>query len=195
MMRAFVCDESVTIPACEPVSEIARWPRSLIAIAHRAHEIRSPVESSMSISRGSGRSEISRAISTSSSVVLPRAESTATTLLPASRAATISRAARLISSGPATEVPPNFITTIWVDPAFSGACITGSAMEGEHRLARVRRRLRSLKPEVLLAAILVLAAAGAVISVLVQRSSDDEPDAAPPALRPRAPRPPRPWAP
>ena len=36
----------------------------------------------MSISRGSGRSEISRAISTSSSVVLPRAESTATTLLP-----------------------------------------------------------------------------------------------------------------
>ena len=128
MMRAFVCEESVTIPACEPVSEIARWPRSLIAIAHSAHEIRSPVESSMSISRGSGRSEISRAISTSSSVVLPRAESTATTLLPASRAATIRRAARLISSGPATEVPPNFITTIWVDPRLPGACLTGSAM-------------------------------------------------------------------
>ena len=69
----------MTIPACEPVSEIARWPRSLIAIAHSAQEIRSPVESSMSISRGSGRSETSSAISTSSSVVLPRAESTATT--------------------------------------------------------------------------------------------------------------------
>ena len=54
MMRAFVCDSSVTIPACEPVSEIARWPRSWIAIAHSAHEMRSPVESSMSISRGSG---------------------------------------------------------------------------------------------------------------------------------------------
>ena len=53
-MRAFVCDVSVTMPACEPVSEIARWPRSLIAIAHSAHEIRSPVESSMSISRASG---------------------------------------------------------------------------------------------------------------------------------------------
>ena len=54
-MRAFVCEESVTMPACEPVSEIARWPRSLIAIAHSAQEMRSPVESSMSISRGSGR--------------------------------------------------------------------------------------------------------------------------------------------
>ena len=53
-MRAFVCEVSVTMPACEPVSEIARWPRSLIAIAHSAHEMRSPVDSSMSISRGSG---------------------------------------------------------------------------------------------------------------------------------------------
>ncbi len=56
-----VCDVSVTIPACEPVSEIARWPRSLIAIAHSAHEMRSPVESSMSISRGSGVVETSSA--------------------------------------------------------------------------------------------------------------------------------------
>ena len=53
-MRAFVCDVSVTIPACEPVSEIARWPRSLIAIAHSAQDTRSPVDSSMSISRGVG---------------------------------------------------------------------------------------------------------------------------------------------
>ncbi len=111
MIRAFVWEESVTIPACEPVSEIASWPRSLIAIAHSAQEIRSPVESSMSISRGAGRSETSRAIATSSSVVLPRAESTATTRLPRSRAATIRRAARLMSSASATEVPPNFITT------------------------------------------------------------------------------------
>ena len=69
------------MPACEPVSEIARWPRSLIAIAHSAHEMRSPVESSMSISRGSGVGETSSAIAISSSVVLPRAESTATTRL------------------------------------------------------------------------------------------------------------------
>ena len=98
MIRAFVCEESVTIPACEPVSEIARWPRSLIAIAQSAQEIRSPTESSMSISRGSGRSETSPAIATSSSVVLPRAESTATTCWPLSRAATMRRAARRMSS-------------------------------------------------------------------------------------------------
>ncbi len=66
----------------------------------------------MSISRGSGRSATSLAMAASSSVVLPRAESTATTLLPCSRAATMRAAARLICSAPATEVPPNFITTI-----------------------------------------------------------------------------------
>ena len=45
---------------------------------------------------------------------MPRAERTATTLCPASRALTTRRAARLISSAPATEVPPNFITTMSV---------------------------------------------------------------------------------
>ena len=107
-----MCEVSVTIPACEPVSEIARCPRSLIAIAHSAQEIRSPVESSMSISRGSGCGETSSAIAISSSVVLPRADSTATTRLPASRWATIRRAARLIRSASATDVPPNFMTTV-----------------------------------------------------------------------------------
>ena len=107
-----VCDVSVTIPACEPVSEIALWPRSLIAIAHSAHEIRSPVESSMSISRGSGAVETSSAIEISSSVVLPRADSTATTRWPCSRAATMRRAARLMRSASATDVPPNFMTTV-----------------------------------------------------------------------------------
>ena len=88
-----VCEVSVTMPACEPDSEIAWCPRSLIAIAHSAHEIRSPVESSMSISRGSGSGEISWAIATSWSVVSPRADSTATTGWPSSRARTIRCAA------------------------------------------------------------------------------------------------------
>jgi hypothetical protein len=66
----------------------------------------------MSISRAAGVAETSFAMPTSSSVVLPRAESTATTRLPSARAATIRRAARLMSSAPATEVPPNFITTV-----------------------------------------------------------------------------------
>ena len=111
-IRAFVCDVSVTMPAWDPVRLIARWPRSLIAIAHRAHEIRSPVDSSMSISRGSGAVDTSSAIEISSSVVLPRAESTATTRCPCSRADTIRRAARLMRSASATDVPPNFITTV-----------------------------------------------------------------------------------
>ena len=111
-MRAFVCEVSVTMPACEPVSEIALWPRSLIAIAHSAHDIRSPVESSMSISRGSGVGETSSAIATSSSVIEPRADSTATTWWPCSRARTIRRAARLRRSASATDVPPNFMTTV-----------------------------------------------------------------------------------
>ena len=88
---ALVWDSSVTIPAWEPVSEIARWPRSWIAIAHRAQEMRSPEDSSMSISRGSGAAETSSAIAISSSVVLPRADSTATTGWPRSRVATIRR--------------------------------------------------------------------------------------------------------
>ena len=54
-MRALVCPLSVTIPACEPVSEMASRPRSLITIAASAQDTRSPVESSMSISRGCGR--------------------------------------------------------------------------------------------------------------------------------------------
>ena len=112
MIRAFVCVASVTIPACEPVREIALWPMSPMAIAQSAQEIRSPTESNMSISRAAGCGEISSAIATSSSVVLPLAESTATTPLPRSRAATIRAAARLRSSGSATDVPPNFITTI-----------------------------------------------------------------------------------
>src|SRR4051794_25923242 len=115
-IRALVCDVSVTMPACEPVSEIARWPRSLIAIAHSAHETRSPVDSSMSISRGSGSGETSSASAISRSVSLPRALSTATTRWPASRLATIRRAARFNRSASATDVPPNFITTVLIPP-------------------------------------------------------------------------------
>ena len=111
-MRALVWEVSVTMPACEPVSEMARWPRSLMAMAHSAHEIRSPVDSSMSISRRSGSGETSSAIAMSSSVVFPRADRTATTRLPDSRWATIRLAARLIRSASATDVPPNFMTTV-----------------------------------------------------------------------------------
>ena len=79
MILALVWPLSVTMPACEPVSEIASKPRSLMTMAASAQVTRSPVESSMSISRGCGRWETSCASATSSSVCLPRADSTATT--------------------------------------------------------------------------------------------------------------------
>ena len=83
-----------------------------MAIAQSAQEIRSPVERSMSISRGSGVVETSSAVAISSSVVLPRADRTATTRWPCSRARTMRGAARLMRSASATEVPPNFMTTV-----------------------------------------------------------------------------------
>ena len=109
---ALVWVVSVTIPAWEPVSEMALWPRSVIAIAARAQETRSPTETSMSSSRGSGVGETWWASAISSSVVCPIAESTPTTRRPSSRAATSRRATAFSFSGSATEVPPNFITTV-----------------------------------------------------------------------------------
>ena len=111
-MRAFVCDVSVTIPACEPVSEIARWPRSLIAIAHSAHEIRSPVESSMSISRASGVGETSSADGDQLVGRLPARREHGDDPLALLARLDDPLAARLMRSASATEVPPNFITTV-----------------------------------------------------------------------------------
>ena len=100
-----------------------------MAIAHRAQETRSPVDSNMSISRGSGDGETSNASAMSRSVSLPRADSTATTSWPASRLATIRCAARLRRSASATDVPPNFMTTVGM--------ATG---DGSQRPARAYRR-------------------------------------------------------
>ena len=107
---AFVCRVSVTMPACDPVSDTARWPMSSIAIAQRAAVMRSPVESSMSISRGCGRGDTSAASAASVSVVSPMADTTPTVGRPVSWVATMRRATLRILSVSATEVPPNFIT-------------------------------------------------------------------------------------
>ena len=124
---ALPCTVSVTIPACEPVSEIASWPRSWIAIAQSAFEIRSPTEMSMSYSRGCGVGEISCASRIRSSVVSPIAERTPTTRLPASRAATSRRATPLIRSVSPTDVPPNFITTRSRPRGSASAATSGTA--------------------------------------------------------------------
>jgi hypothetical protein len=109
---ALPCVVSVTMPACEPVSEMALWPRSWMAIAASAQEIRSPTEMSMSSSLGSGRGDISYASETRSSVESPIAERTATTRSPFSRTSTIRFATALRRSVSATEVPPNFMTSV-----------------------------------------------------------------------------------
>ena len=88
-----------------------------MAIASRAADMRSPVERSMSISLAGGLSEISFAISISSSVVSPRADTTATTGCPAFRASTMRPATRLIQVASATDEPPNFMTTMLVRSA------------------------------------------------------------------------------
>jgi hypothetical protein len=89
---AFVWAESVRIPACDPVNETASSPRSWIAIATSAQAIRSPVERSMSSSRGFGVGETSFASAISESVVLPIAETVPTTFSPRRRASTNRRA-------------------------------------------------------------------------------------------------------
>ncbi len=116
---AFVCVVSVTIPAWDPVSEIASCPRSSIAISASAQEMRSPTEISMSIARGFGRAEIRWARATSSSVVSPIAERTATTRAPRSFAETILRATACSRAGSPTEVPPNLRTSVPSRPASS----------------------------------------------------------------------------
>src|SRR4051794_9616098 len=163
------------MPACEPVSEIASWPRSLITIAASAHDTRSPVESSMSISRGCGRSETSWAIATSSSVVLPRADSTAATRWPASLLSTIRRAARLMRSASATEVPPNFITTV-------SEAAPAMALKDSFRQVRPGGRFGNRRLAVLLLAVGALVVlSGVAAGVAVIAGGGDEPRRVPEA--------------
>ena len=82
-----------------------------MAMASRAQLMRSPAERSMSISRSGGSGVISRASSRSSSVVSPRALTTALTLLPCSKVATMRRATLPMRAASATDVPPYFWTT------------------------------------------------------------------------------------
>ena len=112
MILALPCTESVITPACEPVKERAVKPRSEIAIATSAIEIRSPAVSSMSISRAGGSGLTAPARSRSSSVESPIAETATTTSWPAFLLSTIRRATRLMASASASEEPPYFCTTM-----------------------------------------------------------------------------------
>src|SRR3954468_7153103 len=166
-MRALVCEESVTMPAWEPEKDSAWKPRSFSTMAASAHEIRSPVESSMSISRGSGRAETSLAIRIRSSVVLPRAESTTATRLPPRARAAIRSAARLIRSASATEVPPNFMTT--VSARSEVACGMRAKDSFRHVRDRLRRPSRGLLAALAVAGVVLVAA----ITLALMGGDDD----------------------
>ncbi len=79
-------------------------------MASRLMAMRSPAVSSRSSSRGFGAGVSSRAMSMSSSVALPMADTTTTTSLPSRRAATTRSVTARIRSASATDVPPYFCT-------------------------------------------------------------------------------------
>src|SRR5574342_748654 len=111
-MRAEVWLPVVMIPDWLPVKLTAGTPMSLSAMERSAMAMRSPAESSMSISRRAGAGETCLAKAMSWSVVLPMAETTTHTSWPARRAAaTFSATCRILSTS-ATEEPPYFWTTV-----------------------------------------------------------------------------------
>src|SRR4051794_4593335 len=124
--------------------------------------MRSPVESSMSISRGSGRSETSFAIRINSSVVFPRADRTATTRLPFSARVAIRWAARLMRSASATDVPPNFITT--VSARVDAACDIAAKDSFRTVRDRLRHPSRALVAALAAAAVIAVVVVGLVAS-------------------------------
>src|ERR687898_589459 len=100
------------MPACGPVSEVAATPLSCRAIASRATDWSSPVESSWSISRGEGSRLTLLASLKSLSVCLPIAETVTTSPSPDSWTRFIFSATALTCSVVATELPPYFWTMI-----------------------------------------------------------------------------------
>src|SRR5262245_18563182 len=120
------------MPACGPVRLIAGTPSEWSAIETSVALWCSPVARRTSSSRGSGSSVTAAARASSSSVVSPIADTTTTSWEPPARSRTILRATRLMRSAPATEEPPNFITT-------SGPGMARILAEGSGRSGRSRR--------------------------------------------------------
>ena len=117
-MRARPKTASVRMPACMPLRLIASRPSSCSAIESSVEETASPVENSMSSSRGRGLLVTSFASSISRSVVSPIAETTATTRSPSPARSAMRLATCVMRPASATELPPYFWTTS--APAASG---------------------------------------------------------------------------
>src|SRR4051812_26005887 len=102
-----------------------------------------------------------------SSVVLPRAESTTATRLPPRARAAIRSAARLIRSASATEVPPNFMTT--VSARSEVACGMRAKDSFRHVRDRLRRPSRGLLAALAVAGVVLVAA----ITLALMGGDDD----------------------
>ena len=98
------------IPTWLPVKLTAAMPRSASAIVSRAADTRSPVVSSMSISRPGRVADTWLARAMRLSVALPMAETTTTTSLPRRFVIDTFSATARMRSGSATDVPPYFWT-------------------------------------------------------------------------------------
>src|SRR5215207_10355994 len=145
------------MPACGPVSEVAPTPLSCRAIASRATDWSSPVESSWSISRGEGSRLTSPPSLKRLSVCLPIAETVTTSPSPDSWTRFILSATALTCSVVATELPPYFWTMIPKNDTFrrsfarkhkaSGSRFQVSGRDRARlmRIARILLRARSLR--------------------------------------------------
>ena len=94
-------------------------------------------------------------------MVLPRADSTATTRLPSSAACTIRPAARLMRSASATDVPPNFITTVWAAAGLRPAWPQQVSVQRVRDLLATQRVAWST---IALAVLLIVACASALVA-------------------------------
>ena len=101
---------SVTMPACEPVSEIARWPRSLIAIAHSAQrDALAGGEQHVHLARVGARRDLLGHRDQLVGRLAARRQHGDDAVALLARARRCARAARLMRSASATDVPPNFM--------------------------------------------------------------------------------------
>ena len=126
---------SVMMPTWLPVKLTAGTPRSARAIVSRAAETRSPVVSSMSISRPGRVVDTWEAREIRLSVALPIADTTTTTSWPWRWVICTFSATARMRSGSATDVPPYF----WTIRATGPACYPWVARAGSGDSARASR--------------------------------------------------------
>ena len=106
--------EFVSIPACQPVSEIAGYPFLFNSMLSFDALICSPVESNTSISLSFGTADNSQASLISVSVVFPCADTTTTIFFASFFNSMILSATIFSFILSATELPPNFNTIVFI---------------------------------------------------------------------------------